>query len=132
MFKKVFLILIFIISLLFSTFIVIIENSDHATSCPEFESDTYCTVYDATPYVIFTLSTIICIVSGHYLFRRKKEQINSDSQNITDKDQNGITKSQTNVDSIDSKLEKLKSMLDKELITEEEFNAKKQKLIDEI
>jgi len=33
---------------------------------------------------------------------------------------------------IDSKLEKLKSMLDKELITEEEFNAKKQKLIDEI
>ena len=83
MFKKVFLILIFIISLLFSTFIVIIENSDHATSCPEFESDTYCTVYDATPYVIFTLSTIICIVSGYYLFRRKKEQINSDGQNIT-------------------------------------------------
>ena len=87
MFKKIFLILIFIISLLFSTFIVIIENSDHATSCPEFESDTYCTVYDATPYVIFTLSTIICIVSGHYLFRRKKEQINSDVQNVKDEDQ---------------------------------------------
>ena len=87
MFKKIFLILIFIISLLFSTFIVIIENSDHATSCPEFESDTYCTVYDATPYVIFTLSTIICIVSGHYLFRRKKEQINSDGQNVKDEDQ---------------------------------------------
>ena len=87
MFKKVFLILIFIISLLFSTFIVIIENSDHATSCPEFESDTYCTVYDATPYVIFTLSTIICIVSGHYLFRRKKEQINSNGQNVKVEDQ---------------------------------------------
>ena len=87
MFKKIILILIFIISLLFSTFIVIIENSDHATSCPEFESDTYCTVYDATPYVIFTLSTIICIVSGHYLFRRKKEQINSDVQNVKDEDQ---------------------------------------------
>ena len=87
MFKKIFLIIIFIISLLFSTFIVIIENSDHATSCPEFESDTYCTVYDATPYVIFTLSTIICIVSGHYLFRRKKEQINSDGQNVKVEDQ---------------------------------------------
>ena len=87
MFKKIFLILIFIISLLFSTFIVIIENSDHATSCPEFESDTYCTVYDATPYVIFTLSTIICIVSGHYLFRRKKEQINSGGKNVKDEDQ---------------------------------------------
>ena len=31
-----------------------------------------------------------------------------------------------------TKLEKLKSMLNKELITEEEYNAKKQKLIDEM
>ena len=86
MFKKIFLILIFIISLLFSTFIVIIENSG-TTSCPEIASDTYCAGYDAAPYVIFTLSTIICIVSGHYLFRRKKEQINSDGQNVKVEDQ---------------------------------------------
>jgi len=87
MFKKVFLILIFIISLLFSTFIVIIENSDYATSCPEFKSDTYCRGYDAAPYVIFILSTLICIASGYYLFRRKKEQIYSDGQNFNDEDQ---------------------------------------------
>ena len=75
---------------------------------------------------------IIPIVGGLFLIFRKKEQINSDSQNITDEDQNGITNSQINDESIESKLEKLKSMLDKELITEEEFNAKKQNLIDEM
>ena len=37
-----------------------------------------------------------------------------------------------NYDSIELRLEKLKSMLNKELITEEEYNAKKQKLIDEM
>ncbi len=37
-----------------------------------------------------------------------------------------------NYDSIESRLEKLKSMLNKELITEEEYNTKKQKLIDEL
>ena len=37
-----------------------------------------------------------------------------------------------NYDSIESKLEKLKSMLNKELITEEEYNTKKQKLIDKL
>ena len=84
-------------------------------------------------WIIFIIISIsICIASGYFLFRRKKEQINSDSQNITDEDQNGITNSQNNDDSIESKLVKLKSMLDKELITEEEFNAKKQNLIDEM
>ena len=37
-----------------------------------------------------------------------------------------------NYDSIESRLEKLKSMLNKELITEEEYNTKKQKLIDKL
>jgi len=37
-----------------------------------------------------------------------------------------------NYDSIELRLEKLKSMLNKELITEEEYNTKKQKLIDEM
>ena len=37
-----------------------------------------------------------------------------------------------NYDSIELRLEKLKSMLNKELITEEEYNTKKQKLIDEL
>jgi hypothetical protein len=37
-----------------------------------------------------------------------------------------------NYDSIELRLEKLKSMLNKELITEEEYNAKKQKLIDKM
>jgi hypothetical protein len=37
-----------------------------------------------------------------------------------------------NYDSIELRLEKLKSLLEKDLITEEEFNTKKQKLIDEI
>ena len=75
---------------------------------------------------------IIPISGGLFLIFRKKEQINSESHNITDKNNNVITNSQTNVDSIESKLEKLKSMLDKELITEVEFNTKKQKLIDEM
>ena len=137
MFKKIILILVFIFTLLFIPTMIIIINSH--TTCPEFESDSHrelgisvCEGRYGFRYSILILTTLICIASGYYLFRRKKEQINSDSQNITDKDQNGITKSQTNVDSIDSKLQKLKSMLDKELITEEEFNAKKQKLIDEM
>ena len=79
--------------------------------------------------IIFAL---IPIGGGLFLIFRKKEQINSDSQNITNEDQNRITNSQTNDDSIESKLEKLKSMLNKGLITEEDFNAKKQKLIDEM
>ena len=67
-----------------------------------------------------------------FLIFRKKEQITSDSHNITVEDNTSITNTQNNDDSIESKIEKLKSMLDKELITEDEFNAKKQKLIDEI
>ena len=86
--------------------------------------------YDTASQILFF--GIIPIVGGLFLIFRKKEQINSDSQNITDEDQNGITNSQNNYDSIDSKLEKLKSMLNKELITKEEFNTKKQKLIDEM
>ena len=62
----------------------------------------------------------------------EKEQINSESHNITVEDNTSITNTQNNDDSIESKIEKLKSMLDKDLITEDEFNAKKQKLIDEI
>ena len=131
MFKKVALVLTFIISLLVSLG-GIRTITTHSTGCPEFESDAYCRGYVSARYIILILTTLICIASGYYLFRRKKEQINSDSQNITDEDQNGITNSQNNDDSIESKLEKLKSMLDKELITEEEFNAKKQKLIDEM
>ena len=124
MLKKVALIITFIISLLVSA-IMITTLSD---TPPENESVLYYVGYHGVEYLPF----LICIASGYFLFRRKKEQINSDSQNITDEDQNGITNSQNNDDSIESKLEKLKSMLDKELITEEEFNAKKQKLIDEM
>ena len=84
-------------------------------------------------WIIFIIISIpICIASGYFLFRRKKAQSNSGIQNIAVEDQNGKTNSQINDESIESKLEKLKSMLDKELITEEEFNAKKQKLIDEM
>ena len=131
MFKKVALVLTFIISLVVSLG-GIITITTHSTGCPEFESDSYCTGYYLGQNVYIIPAIFICIASGYFLFRRKKEQINSDSQNITDEDQNGITNSQNNDDSIESKLEKLKSMLDKELITEEEFNAKKQKLIEEI
>jgi hypothetical protein len=74
---------------------------------------------------------IICILSG-YFFHRKKKQISSDNQKITDEDHNTKTNSDNIDDSIESKLEKLKSLLEKDLITEEEFNTKKQKLIDEI
>ena len=130
MFKKIVLFFIFIITLLFIPIIIITINS--YTTCPEFESDAYCAGYVSARYIILILTTLICIASGYYLFRRKKEQINSDSQNITNEDQNRITNSQTNFDSIELKLEKLKSMLNKELITEEEFNTKKQKLIDEM
>ncbi len=80
----------------------------------------------------FLLFILICLPSGYFLFRRKKAQTKSESQNITVEDKNEITNSQIKDESIESKLEKLKSMLDKELITEEEFNAKKQKLIDEM
>ena len=82
--------------------------------------------------LLFLLSILICLPSGYFLFRRKKEPSKSESQNITVEDKNEITNSQIKDESIESKLEKLKSMLDKELITEEEFNAKKQKLIDEM
>ena len=75
---------------------------------------------------------IIPVVGGLFLIFRKKEQITPDSHNITVEDNTSITNTQNNDDSIESKIEKLKSMLDKELITEDEFNAKKQKLIDEI
>ena len=75
---------------------------------------------------------IIPISGGLFLIFRKKEQITPDSHNITVEDNTSITNTQNNDDSIESKIEKLKSMLDKELITEDEFNAKKQKLIDEI
>ena len=130
MFKKVALVLTFIFFLLFSIggIMVIITS----TGCPEFESDMYCAGYylGQNRGIIPVIS--ICIVSGYFLFRRKKEQSNSDSQNITVENQNGITNSQIKDESIESKLEKLKSMLDKELITEEEFNTKKQKLIDEM
>ena len=84
MFKKIFLFLIFIISLTFSTLIVLYENSDDATSCPELESVSYCAVYDATPYIVFALSTIICIMSGYFLFRRRKGQNNSSGQYVKD------------------------------------------------
>jgi hypothetical protein len=74
---------------------------------------------------------IICILSG-YLFYRKKKQISSNNDQITDKYNNTKTNSDSIDDSIESKLEKLKSLLEKDLITEEEFITKKQKLIDEI
>ena len=82
-----------------------------------------------TPIIFGIIGSILYSIGGK---GGEKEQINSESHNITVEDNTSITKSQTNVDSIDSKLQKLKSMLDKELITENEFNAKKQKLIDEI
>ena len=131
MFKKVALVSTFIFSLLFSI-VGIIVVTFRKTGCPELASDSYCTGYYTGQTLTIIIFISICIASGYFLFRRKKEQIKSDSQNITDEDQNGITNSQNNDDSIESKLVKLKSMLDKDLITEEEFNAKKQKLIDEI
>ena len=87
---------------------------------------------DPLDYLFPILFGIIPIVGGLFLIFRKKEQITPDSHNITVEDNTSITNTQNNDDSIESKLEKLKSMLDKELITEDEFNAKKQKLIDEI
>lgn len=74
---------------------------------------------------------IICILSGYFVHRKKK-QISSENHKITDENHNTKTNSETINDSIESKLEKLKSLLEKDLITEEEFNTKKQKLIDEI
>ena len=87
---------------------------------------------DTGDWIIIIILIPICIASGYFLFRRKKEPSKSESQNITVEEKNEITNSQIKDESIESKLEKLKSMLDKELITEDEFNAKKQKLIDEM
>ena len=82
-----------------------------------------------TPIIFGIIGGILYSIGGK---GGEKEQINSESHNITVEDNTSITNIQNNDDSIESKIEKLKSMLDKELITEDEFNAKKQKLIDEI
>ena len=131
MLKKVALVLTFIISLLFSIGGIIIVTF-RKTRCPELASDSYCTSYYTGQTLTIFIFISICIASGYFLFRRKKEPSKLESQNITVEDKNEITNSQIKDESIESKLEKLKSMLDKELITEEEFNAKKQKLIDEM
>ena len=94
--------------------------------------DSHSNFSDRRQIILSIMFTIFPIVGGLFLIFRKKEQITSDSHNITVEDNTSITNTQNNDDSIESKLEKLKSMLDKELITEEEFNAKKQKLIDEM
>ena len=60
----------------------------------------------------------------------EKEDVNKETHE--DGMHTSRSNSQTKVDSIELKLEKLKSMLNKGLITEEDFNAKKQKLIDEM
>ena len=82
-----------------------------------------------TPIIFGIIGSILYSIGGK---GGEKEQIISESHNITVEDNSSITNTQNNDDSIESKIEKLKSMLDKELITEDEFNAKKQKLIDEI
>ena len=82
-----------------------------------------------TPIIFGIIGGILYSIGGK---GGEKEQINSESHNITVEDNTSITNTQNNDYSIESKLEKLKSMLDKELITEEEFNTKKQKLIDEM
>ena len=82
-------------------------------------------------YLLPCSPILVCIITGYFLFSNKKEEINS-IIHITEEEQNISTNSQNDDDSIETKLEKLKSMLNKELITEEEYNAKKQKLIDEM
>ena len=82
-----------------------------------------------TPVAFFLIDGLFMSIGKR---KDENEKIDIENQNITANEQESVVNSSTNEESIESKLEKLKSMLDKELITEDEFKAKKQKLIDEI
>jgi len=96
-------------------------------------------LYDKNGIAIKTLSAGIAGFGSKELITQIKNVIDNFEPEVgakveesTISDESPKDKLKNNDDSIESKIEKLKSMLDKELITEDEFNAKKQKLIDEI
>ena len=130
MLKKILGIPLFIVSLILSAFSIwfMYLYTPSVGNCPSFA---HCFGHIIGFYLLPCSPILVCIISGYFLFSNKKEQINSDIH-ITEEEQNVSTNSQNDDDTIETKLEKLKSMLNKELITEEEYNAKKQKLIDEM
>ena len=128
MLKQVSLAFTFIISLVFSIASIFVDFSE----CSPSESDSFCSGFYAGQIFAVLSMISICMVSGYFLFLKKKPNIKQEISTNISMVQNGSKTSQNNFESIESKLEKLKSMYNKGLITKEEFENKKHDLIEEI
>lgn len=85
-----------------------------------------------TMLVLFTVYVIISNAVLRSIEDRRSKQIRYDLSRAADEAYENPTVENNAVETPEEKLEKLKGLLEKNLITEEEYNAKRQKILDEM